>query len=330
MTGPVLWPEGGKRMTDRIENICVIGVGGVGGYFGGLIANGISLAGDTRRKITFIARGRHLEEIRRRGLILNTAGGKSLVCRPALAAEDIREAGSPDLVLVCVKSFDLERTVAGLSGLAGDGTLVLPLLNGVDIYERVRGLLARGVVLPACVYLGSHIESPGVVTQAGKPGVIFCGPDPRSPRDPRSVLNGLFREYGIDFQWVNDPFRAIWEKYFFVTPFALVTAYSSKGMGAAAADPVLRKLAEGIMGEIKIIAGRKGIVLPGDIIESTMAKASQYPPDTKTSYQRDVEARKGRNEGDLFAETIIKLGRALGVPVPITERVFAEIKKGSA
>jgi len=306
--------------------IWIYGVGGVGGYFGGKIAYQAAHETDSDKRVFFLARGEHLKAIRQNGLILNTAEHNGIMCIPFQVTDSIEAAPDPDLCLLCVKSYDLDSTVRSLVGKVKDQTIIIPLLNGIDIYERVRTILKAGIVLPACAYVGTHIEKPGTVTQKGAPGIILCGKDPAFPDFNHEPLIKLFTDANIKFNWVNDPFPPIWEKFIFIAAFGLVTAYSEKTLGGVAADTALRGLVEKIMGEIVDIARKRGITLNPGIVETSISKANNFPFETKTSYQRDIEAKGRLNEGDLFGGTIIRMGQDEKIPTPITQHIFEEIE----
>ena len=314
-----------------VSKVLVVGIGGVGGYFGGLLAR--RYRGDEEEegregsvRIGFIARGAHLREIQTGGLLLNTSEHGRLLCRPHQAAEAIEQLGTPDLCLVCVKGYDLDEVSRRLAAIANQGTLIMPLLNGVDIRERIRRHVESGIVLPACVYVSASIDRPGVVTQKGMAGLLICGRDPDFPQYDPSPVVALLEQAGISVRQQRDAYPAIWEKYLFIASFGLVTAWADQPFGAVLSDSRLRGLVGGIMGEIQALAARRGIGFPGEIVEGSISKAENFPPETKTSYQRDVE-KGGRNEGDLFGGTIVRLGRELGVPTPVSERLYGEIEE---
>lgn len=310
-----------------MRNICIYGVGGVGGFFGGTIAGRLEREGDEKTRVFFIARGPHLKKIRKDGLVLNTSDGKRHLCRPALATDDPRDIPPPDLCLLCVKSYDLEGAVGSLVPKIGEGSVLIPLLNGVDIHERVRSGLSKGTVLPATVYVGTHIESPGVVTQLGGEGVILLGNDPSSPDfDPQGVRDFL-SSMEIRFKWLEDPFPAIWEKYVFIAAYGLVTAHSGKTLGEVHEDRQSRRMVECVMEEIVRIAEKRRINLPGGIVGDSLEKARLFPPETRTSYQRDIETKGSLNEGDLFGRTIIEMGMKWDVPTPVTHSLYSEIEE---
>ena len=150
-------------------------MGGVGGYFGGklcrLQSSGIS--------VSFIARGDHLRAIQECGLLLSSEDEGELVCKPALVTDDFESLPRLDLCLICVKEFDLSSILSRLEPVTGEETIFLPLLNGVDVYSRIRTVIKKGIVLPACVYVGTHIERPGKVSQKGGACKILFGPDPQ-------------------------------------------------------------------------------------------------------------------------------------------------------
>lgn len=306
-----------------IKNICVIGIGGVGGYFGGLMAHALA----SGKHLSFIARGAHLAQIREHGLILNTSTRQGLVCKPTLATDRLEDVPTPDLYLLCVKSYDLPDVAAQMSRNINEKTIVLPLLNGVDIYERIREQLTTGIVLPACVYVGTHIEQPGVVTQKGGDGVILCGPDPRHPAFDAAPLLALFEQAQIQCTWNIDPYPAIWEKFMFIAAFGLVCVASDKTLGAVAANAETLARVRSIMAEILAVARAKGVNLADDVVDRSLAKAGNFPPETKTSYHRDVETPGKRNEGDLFGGAILRMGEEFGVPTPVMRQMYAMIQE---
>ncbi len=309
-----------------IKNICVFGVGGVGGFFGGKLVDAFRKETPHIHHVFFVGRGPHLKEIQTNGLVLNTKSEGTLLCRPDIATDNVDDLPHVDLWLICVKAYDLKQAAQSIARVASDDTIMLPLLNGVDICERIRAVVDRGVVLPACVFIGTHIEKPGVVTQTGGEGIVLFGPDTQNPDFDVTPVMDIFEKGSIRHNWIDDPLPSIWEKYMFISAFGLVTAYSGKTFGEVFADRNLIGLAEEVLHEINEIARRKGIVLPNDVVQASIKKALSFPPDTKTSYQRDVETKGRKNEGDVFGGTIIRMGQNVGVPTPVTHRLYAQIQ----
>lgn len=307
----------------EIRNVWVYGIGGVGGYFGGKIA--AQLANDEKRRVFFIARGQHLDEIQKNGLILHS-GNEKTFCRPMMATDKIAELPAADLILLCVKSYHLDQVMQDLKPYIDDNTIIIPLLNGVDIYERMRRHLNKGIIIPSCVYIVSRIEKAGVIKQDGSIARICSGTDPLKPgRHPE--ITQFFEDMGIDYHWFDDPYPAIWEKFLFIAPLNLINAVAGRTLGEVLEDEGLRTMLQGIVREIITIAGRKGVQLDKDIYQSTMEKFYKFSPDLKTSYQRDVEQQGKANEGDIFGESILDMGKEFAVATPLTEQALKEIDK---
>jgi 2-dehydropantoate 2-reductase len=302
----------------KIENVCIYGTGGVGGYFGAKIIEGDK---DKDLTVSFIARGKHLEKVKTNGLILKT-DDRQITVKPDYALEDVSELDKLDLVLVSVKSYDLDGVIQAIKEKIQEDTMIMPLLNGVDIYERIRKTLRRGIVLPACVYVGTHIEEYGVISQKGGDGKIIFGKDPeKSNYMPREVIK-LFEKVGINFSFQEDPYKDIWTKYMFIAAYGLVTAKTGKTLGEVFEDSNLIRDVEGIMKEIKIMAEKKGINLGEDVIKSSIDKAKSFPFGTKTSFQRDVEDQNKKNEKDIFGGTILRMGNDYNINTRYTEKYY--------
>jgi 2-dehydropantoate 2-reductase len=300
--------------------ICFFGVGGVGGYFGALVSKRFQ----NQHDIYFVARGKHKDEINSNGLTLKKAGGKEIInAKPDKCIEQVDEIPTCDLIVVSVKSYDLENATKEISKISNDKTIILPLLNGVDIYERIREILTTGIVLPSCVYVGTHIEKPGVIYQKGGSCRILFGNDPKNIRADLSLLRTVLTESKIDFSHEENVGVSIWSKFMFIAAYGLVTATFQKTVGEVFADDMLKSKTKSIMEEIKTISDKLDVPLPNNIIEGSLLKANDFPFEAKTSFQRDVESKGKVNEGDLFGGTIIRLGEKLSLSVPATKEVYS-------
>ncbi|HDP36654.1 MAG TPA: 2-dehydropantoate 2-reductase, partial [Candidatus Atribacteria bacterium] len=267
-------------MSKIIKNVCVYGIGGVGGYFGGRIAHEIS-KGNRAIQVCFVGRGEHLKAIQQHGLNLIT-DKEEFLCFPNIATDNIRHIPTPALYLLCVKGYDLNNAVASISKNISADTIILPLLNGVDIYERIRTNLQKAIVSPACVYVSSSIEKPGTIRQKGPEGHIVFGKDPKYLNYNYEHLIEFFNKMGISNTWYDNPYPAIWEKYIFIAAFSLMTAYSGKTIGGVLADDKLKSMTENIMEEVVLIGKAKNIDFEQDIVGKTIQKAKNFPYETKT------------------------------------------------
>ena len=300
--------------------IAVVGLGGVGGYFGGKLAG--KYADSSEHKVIFVARGAHLAAIRREGLLLKTVEG---VCRvmPDLATDRPAEAGSCDLVFFSVKEYDLEKAAVGLDPLLHANSIILPVLNGVDIAERLRSIVPRGIVLSGCVYISSFIETPGVVRQVGGTCQLVFGPD-EGRADTYQPLETLLKKAGIKADLSASIAVPLWSKYLFVSPMAGVTSLMGLCFGDVMADERGGAMVRGLMAEIAHLAEAKGIALPKDSVDSAIGKVEHFPPETKSSMQLDYE-RGAKTELELFIGFAVRAGHSLGVPMPLHEEVYAAL-----
>jgi 2-dehydropantoate 2-reductase len=242
-----------------------------------------------------------------------------------LATDNFEAISDIDVFIIGVKGYDLEEVSKSLSNKVAKETLIVPLLNGVDIRERLRNHIKSGIILPACVYVTSYIEEPGTVIQSGKTGKIILGPDPEQPDYQPEELLRLFEEASIPYNWEEDAYPAIWEKYVFIASFGLVSARFDRTLGEIVEDNYLENLVKNIMEEIHQITVTKKISLPAHVVDASIRKAEMFPRDTQTSLQRDIRQKMEKNELDLFGRTIIDQGIRLNVPTPVTKKIYDEL-----
>ena len=310
-------------------NVCVVGVGGVGGYFGGKLAHTFSSNSDSSADIFFVARGKHLGAIRENGLTVKSPEFGTITCKPTLATERISELPQIDIFLITVKGYDLVEAATSMKGHIKENSTILAPLNGADIQEKLRIKVNTGIILPSCVYISSYIEEPGVV-HTGKPGKIIFGRDPAYPDYTPHELFRLFQKSSIDYEWKEDANPAIWEKYIFIASFSLISAYYNRTLGEILEKASFKKEVVEIMNEIHSIALKKKIPLPDEIVELSLEKATMFPPDTQTSLQRNIHQKKGKSELELFGGTIVDLGKEWGVPTPTTGKIYQELERISS
>lgn len=302
--------------------ICFFGVGGVGGYFGALMVNKVI----NDNEIYFVARGKHLEQIKNKGLTLKKSGGEEeIVAHPSICTNSIDELPICDIIILSVKSYDLENASMQIQKISNENTVILPLLNGVDISSRIRNYLKTGKVLESCVYVGTHIESAGVIFQKGGSCNIFIGQDEKYPNFIPQKLLDLLEKSNINFKWEDNVRKSIWNKYIFIAAYGLITATYDKTLGEIINDLKLSNLTKSIMQEIKDIALKLGVALDHDIVNISFEKAKQFPSEAKTSFQRDIESKGVINEGDIFGGTLIRYGKSLKLPTNNIETVYSKL-----
>lgn len=302
--------------------ICFFGVGGVGGYYGTLMAAKYANIHD----IYFVARGEHKDVICSSGLTLKKSGGNDVInATPKKCVDNLNDVPICDIIILSVKEYDLVKSIKEISKISNKNTIVLPLLNGVDIYERIKKHLKIGIVLSSCVYVGTHIESPGIIYQKGGSCKIHIGEDPSFPEVYPEQLLKLFDDCEIEFSWEKDVKTSIWSKYIFIASYGLVTAAYDMTLGEILDSDEMTEITKNIMNETNKIADKLSVVLDEDIVEKSYLKAKGFPYETKTSFQRDVESKGKLNESDLFAGTLIRYGKKLKVSTLNTEKVYNKL-----
>lgn len=307
------------------NNIVVMGLGGVGGYFGGMFALNITTNWRDKRDLTFIARGAHLEAIKANGLTLKLWNQDPVVCIPKMVTDSVLKLPYINFLLLAVKNYDLEDALHQVESRLNSDTVIMPLMNGVDVYDRIKAIAKKSIVLPSCVYISSKIECPGVVKLQGDIVKVYSGPDPQRPDYDGQEIQAFFQNMGLKLYWNANPFEPIWRKFLFVSPFALVTGATGKTMHQAWEDPELNASLLTIMSEIQAIAAKRGINLTSYDIDYAMRIGENIHPAAKTSLQLDIENKKGRMELEALGGVLVKLGNECGVPTPETEKFIKKI-----
>ncbi|MCJ7935678.1 MAG: 2-dehydropantoate 2-reductase [Chryseobacterium sp.] len=306
------------------KHIVVVGLGGVGGYFGFKINQANEASG--KYKISFVARGETYENVKENGLVLLSPEHPNDRTHPDAVEQNISDIQDPDLVLICVKEYDLENVCRQLKEVINTHTVLLPMMNGADIYDRIRKIVPGHVVLPTCIYVASHIKERGTVEHKGKAGKMIVGRDPRHFSGDVEWIIDVLRESNIDFDFKDNSLTDIWTKFFFIASFGMVTAKHNSSIGTVCTDEEQKNEASEIMKEIKRIADKKEIHLQDDIIGATFEKAAAFPFETPTSLQLDIHSGKKDNELELFAGAILQYGAELGIRTPFTQKIYSEIK----
>jgi 2-dehydropantoate 2-reductase len=214
-----------------MNHICIFGMGGIGGYTGAHFISAKAADPGNDLFITCVARGKSLQAIKAEGLAFQKPGGKKTVYTPDLVTDNPASLPPQTLIVLCVKGYDLAAACEAIRPIVTPETLILPLLNGIDIYERIRKVLDSGIVLPACIYISCVVQAPGFIVQAGGQGNIIAGEDPLQKNFNPAILASYMATAGIPFLWQADPLPALWTKYLFIASYGLVTGMSGKSFG---------------------------------------------------------------------------------------------------
>jgi len=296
--------------------ILILGAGGVGGYVGAL------LGARGGAEVSLVARGAHLEAIRKNGLQI-VEDDKRWTFHPAATVDDPAELGAFDLILVTVKHTSLSESLGLIASNIGPKTVILPLMNGVEHRREILARYPDADVLEGCIYILSHIERPGVIRKKGEVFRLCWGREGFDPSE-YAVLCELF-DRALP---LHKPTAKIaleqWKKYLFIASMAALTSYYRIPMERVVAEhqEELEKLLE----EIAAIARAKGVPLDEEIVRNTLRKMEKTVPGAKTSMQRDLEQGKAA-EIEALPGYVVHEGKHLGVPTPVMERIYRSLKE---
>ena len=302
--------------------IAVLGLGGVGGFLGGKLAQ--RYAGSDRVEVNFIARGKTLENVRRDGLVVEGREG-TFTARPRAATDRAADLGVMDYVIYCTKSYDIEEGVESIRGCVGDGTVVLPFLNGVDGTERIKALLPRNEVWDGCVFIVARITAPGHILETTEKYLYLYG-SPAGTPERLAEMDRIFADAGTNARSFPDIERRVWNKFAFISTLATITSYTDKTYGGILNDPEDMRLLNALFAEFGAVARAKGAKADEDIAGEVLGRVKIVPPDSTTSMQRDFRAGK-RTELESLTGYIVREGERLGVPVPVYRRMYEALRK---
>ena len=297
----------------------IMGTGGVGGYYGGLLAK----AG---HDVTFIARGAHLEAIRKDGLKIKSVHGDFQVS-PAKATDNPAGIGPVDLVLFATKTYHTDEAARAIKPIVGPGTTVVSFQNGVDAAERIGAVIGAKHVLGGATWLSAAIESPGVIGQFSQFRRIVVGEFDGS-RTPRAqAVVDAFQNTGAAIEMVSDIPKVLWTKFVFISAVSALGCLTRATFGEYRNVSGTRPVLQDALGEVAAVARAKGIALDADIVEKTLAFIDGSAAEIKPSMQRDLEAGR-RTELESMIGIVVRLGRELNVPTPVMRVAYAAIQPG--
>jgi 2-dehydropantoate 2-reductase len=295
--------------------IGIFGTGGVGGYFGGRLAQ----AG---ADVVFIARGAHLAALRAQGLRVDSVAGDFRL--PSVSATDDPAALGPvDAVLVCVKAWQVPEAARALVPMLREDGFVVPLENGVDAADQLAEVVGAPRVVGGLCRIVSFVAGPGHIRHAGAVPRVEIGERDRRPSARVSALRAAFeRCAGVSVGTPPDIEVALWEKFLFIAPFSAVAAAARMPAGVVRTVPQTRRLLEDAVREARAVAASRGVALPDDVVARTLDYVDGLPEDATASMQRDLQ--EGRpSELEAQTGTIVRLGREHGVAVPVNELLYA-------
>lgn len=296
--------------------ISVVGSGGVGGFFGGMLAR-------ASHEVLFIARGEHLDAIRTNGLKLVRDNEEFIVYPEATDNPGLK--GFSDLVLFTVKTYDSKLAIDIVKDTVGENTRILTLQNGVDSYRELERVFGPERVLTGAAYIESRIDAPGLIKQTGDiVRIVFGKTDGKLTREAKIIEEEL-NKAGICAELSANVLETLWTKFIFIASVAGVSAACRTRLSVLMKTGGYKELLVSIMKEIEVVARQKGICLDNDVVERTMNYVIGSVKDIMASMHLDLE--RGRKlELEALNGTVVRMGKELGIATPLNETIYLVLK----
>lgn len=299
--------------------VAIMGSGGVGGFYGARLAqHGVD--------VTFIARGAHLEAMRKKGLTLRDKDDGETIIHPVNAVEETSGIAPVEVILFCVKLPDSAAALEALKPIMRDDTFIVTLQNGVESVAMIEQVLGPGRVLGGAVYLVSHILEPGVIGKSGPSSRLeFAEPDGSlSPRAEAFVA--LCRGAGIDAHLKTDMDELLWRKFVLLSASSAITGLTRQAIGFAQQDPVAEEVVRAAIAETAAVARARGVALPGDI-EAVVFKTLNFILDAEAKSSQLVDLERGKPlELEWLSGAVHRMGKEAGVATPIHTATYAALR----
>lgn len=294
-------------------NILIFGIGGVGGYFGGKLAQ----AGFD---VTMYARGKHLEAVKKNGLEVESISGDFRV-KPKLATDDLAEAPTPDLVILGVKSWQIQEVGRQLKPVISAETMVLPLQNGANNVEKLLEILPKENLLAGLCHIVSFVKKPGKIKHVSfKPRITFGELD-NSTSERIQQLKSVFVKAEIANFIPENIQLEIWKKFLFIATISGLGGLTRVSIDKIRESVYLYDLLQKTAQEIMLVANAKGIPLAEEHLEKAFEIIQNQPPGTTASTQRDIMAGRP-SELENFNGFIVKEAQRLNIPTPVNKMIY--------
>lgn len=293
--------------------IAIFGSGGVGGYFGGRLAA-------SGEDVTFLARGAHLNALQQDGLYLHSPLGDLHL--PKVQATDRPQAIGPvDVVLFTVKLYDVDASAATLGPLIGPETVVITLQNGVDAMDMVAKHVGEAHVAGGAAYIVAVIDQPGHIRHTVAQQLVFGERDGR--RSDRLVaFEAAGLRAGFQAKASDDVQADLWTKFVRLATWSGMTTVTRSPMGVVRDTPATFELMVAAIEEVIAVGRARGIRLPADLMDTTLAMIKNFPAGSKSSMLEDIE-RGRRLELPWLSGAVVRIGKEAGVPTPIHQFITA-------
>lgn len=298
--------------------IVVMSAGAVGGYFGGRLAA-------SGQDVVFVARGAHLEALKREGLRIESAQRGDLHLPNVTTTDSLAGLSPADLVLFAVKLWDTDAAIAAIRPVVGDETRVLTLQNGVESTDKLAAAFGTGRVWGGTAHISASIARPGVIRHIGTLQAMQMGTLDGAPSDQLRRFATACEKAGLGAEVSDRIVPLIWEKFIYLVALSGVTAVTRLPIGAIREDPEVWALYTEALAEAAAVARARGIAIAPDAEDTIVRFVRGLPSEMKASMLFDLE--QGRPlELPWLSGAVVRLGAALGVDTPLHRFIWRALK----
>lgn len=298
-------------------HIAVVGAGGVGGYYGALLQQ-------SGQRVSFLARGAHLDAIRSRGLRVESAIAEPVTLR-VTATDHSGEIGRVDLVLFTVKAYDSASAAAQLPPLLGPETGVLTLQNGVDSIDVLADRVGRGHVVGGLCQIFCTLAAPGFIKHTGGSRRVVLGELDGGVTPRAQSAYEAFKATGAPAELSRQILVDMWEKYIFINAQGGMTALTRLPIGVIRETPETFEMYLNVADEVAAVGRAHGVPIPDGQREQVKKFALALDPGAYSSLHNDVIGGR-RTELETLLGTVLRLGRRYDVPTPTSRAIYAALK----
>jgi 2-dehydropantoate 2-reductase len=298
--------------------IAIIGAGGVGGYYGALLAT----AG---HDVVLYARGEHLRAIQERGLTIKDHDDTIVV--PIRATDSLSGLLGVEWAMVAVKSYSIHEIVDVLRALSSNGTAIVPLLNGVSVAEKLESLgIVRGQILGGATVMNAHKIAPGVIQHLSRHERFVVGELDGTPSERARSIASAMRSTGIEAAATRDIVLELWKKFCMLCAISAACGMARTNLGRIRDTVLGRVLLERAVREIASVARALQVPVPATLEDDTMRQIGTMSGEIRPSFAVDIE-RGGPNELDVLSGAVTILGRKAGVATPVHDTAAAVLAR---
>ncbi|MEA4981602.1 MAG: 2-dehydropantoate 2-reductase, partial [Paludibacter sp.] len=273
-------------------------------------------------EVSFLARGKHLEAIKQNGLKVSDEN-QSFTTRPAIATDKVEDIGTVDFIVLSTKSYDLDATMAQIKPMVAKQTIILPLLNGIDNTPRLRAFFPENEIWYGCVYIITRLKEPGVIEDSGNVHFMHFGHEKKVSSE-LLFIEELFLKSGIEVARKEEPLKAIWRKFFYISTTAALTTFLNTDFRSLVWDEDKKPLYVSIMKELYAVSEAEGIGLYDGITDDMLKYGGSLPAGSTSSMNSDYLAGR-KTEIETLIGVVVRLGQKYGIATPLYDKVYYKL-----